>query len=527
MKKALKINISGIIFHIDEDAYEKLKGYLKTVELYFSGREGGKEIIDDIESRIAELFQSRTGQQKQVITIDDVDEVTGIMGDPSDFVEELDEEEASAPRQTKTTRRSGKRLYRDPENSVLGGVCGGLGAYFAIDPVIIRILFAVLFIAGYGLWGLVYIILWIAIPRAVSISQRLEMRGERVTVSNIEKTVKEEYESVRENFKNIEKTDGYKQASSAIGEIFNVLGRIVVALAKVVAVIIGIALVFAGFVLLMAFLGVFFLKSTAFSFGWFDGAIFPVNQFLSAFVDPSNLTIMLVALFFAITIPLISIIYGGIKLVFNIRGRDRGIGIVALIIWIASLSVLFSFGLIEGRKFAFRGTVQENVIVTPPPSNTLYLQLNENVNVRSLEDITWFDHPFRGIYSDPERKTFHSRPSLSIRRARIDEPELIIERRARGASQLRSELNAEGLLYSWELKDSILVFDNLFSLPPGHTWNFPELTLRLNLPEDHKVHIGDRMDRIITSARTAERVRIQSMTGKKWRMTENGLERVN
>jgi hypothetical protein len=93
MKKAIKINISGVIFHIDEDAYEKLNAYIKSIELYFLDKEGGKEIVDDIEARIAELFQSRTDNQKQVITIGHVNEVIGIMGDPSDFVEAAEEVE--------------------------------------------------------------------------------------------------------------------------------------------------------------------------------------------------------------------------------------------------------------------------------------------------------------------------------------------------------------------------------------------------------------------------------------------------
>lgn len=527
MKKAIKININSVIFHIDEDAYEKLNSYLKTVELYFSGKDGGKEIVDDIESRIAELFLSRVSTQKEVITLSDVTEVTAIMGDPSDFVGEADEEpednetrEGDAKRFSKT---GPKRLYRDPENAVFGGVCGGLGAYFGIDPIILRILFVILLIAGYGVWGFVYIVLWIAIPKAVSIAQKLEMRGERVTISNIEKTVKQEYQEVKTNFKKLEKSEGYKQATSAIGEIFQVIGRIFLIIARVVLILLGVALVFSGFILLMSFMGIFFFKSTLFSFGWFSGSIFPLEGVLSSFVDPVNITVVLVALFFAVIIPLITIIYGGIKLIFQINTRDRGIGVVALIFWIASISVLFTVGFIESRKYAFKGVSQENVVISAPPSRTLYLQLNDNVNTSVLEDLTWFHSPARGIYYDTADERFWSRPSLRITQVSGDRPELVIERRARGASQLYSELNADNLVYEWELSDSLLIFDNMFTCPPGDPIVFSEISLRLNLPEGHSVFIGDKMDRIITSARTKERNRISSMSGKTWNMTGEGL----
>jgi hypothetical protein len=129
----------------------------------------------------------------------------------------------------------------------------------------------------------------------------------------------------------------------------------------------------------------------------------------------------------------------------------------------------------------------------------------------TMEDISWL------------MNRFWSRPSLRISQVFGDRPELVIERRARGSSQLYSELNADKIVYEWELSDSLLVFDNMFTGPPGEPIVFSEISLRLNLPEGHSVYIGDKMDRIITSARTKERNRISSMTGKTWNMTGEGL----
>ncbi len=198
MKKAIKINLSGLIFHIDDDAYEKLKAYLDTISRHFSNKEESKEIIDDIESRIAELFQERITDETQVITLAIVNEVIDIMGNPEDIADSGEETDGQSS--FHETYSGNKRLYRDPERSVIGGVCGGLSAYFSVDPVIFRLLFVIFFFAG-GASILVYIILWIVLPKAESAAQKLEMRGEKVNVSNLEKKIREEYDNVKENVK--------------------------------------------------------------------------------------------------------------------------------------------------------------------------------------------------------------------------------------------------------------------------------------------------------------------------------------
>ena len=196
MKKTIKIKIGGVVFHIDDDAYDMLKEYLNSLNDHFKGMEGGTEVIDDIETRIAEIFEQKVGDRKEVIDKNDVVSMIEIMGEAKDII---DEEEPFTTGTEKTYSRTGKRLYRDPDNAILGGVCGGLGAYFNVDPVWFRILFIIL-VFVYGL-GLVYIILWIVLPKAETTTQKLEMKGKNVTVQNIERSLKEEYESVKGNFR--------------------------------------------------------------------------------------------------------------------------------------------------------------------------------------------------------------------------------------------------------------------------------------------------------------------------------------
>ena len=180
MKKTFTINISGTIFHIEDDAYEVLQKYLVNLKNHFGIDDEGKEIIADIEARIAEIFNEKSTVEKKVVTMEWVNEVVGIMGTPEDFAEEESGEDPVIEKQKR--KRS---LYRDPDRRVLGGVCGGLGAYFNMDPVILRIIFAVLFLITSGAALLAYLILWIAVPKATNTAQRLEMRGQEATVKNI------------------------------------------------------------------------------------------------------------------------------------------------------------------------------------------------------------------------------------------------------------------------------------------------------------------------------------------------------
>ena len=190
MNKIMNISIGGIIFHVDEEAYEKLKKYLEEIKKHFNKSDGGEEIISDIEGRIVELFQQKLNSKKEVINLEDVNKVISIMGKPSDFD---NENEYADP----DIRQMGKkRLFRDIDNRMIGGVCSGLGAYFRLDTVWFRLGFVIATLSGLSI--LAYLILWIIIPAARTVSEKLEMQGDPVTVSNIEKSIREEVDGLRD-----------------------------------------------------------------------------------------------------------------------------------------------------------------------------------------------------------------------------------------------------------------------------------------------------------------------------------------
>mgnify|MGYP000918770945 FL=1 len=188
MKVTVNINLGGYAFNVDDDAYERLRQYMKSLEKEFSGEPGVSEIMSDIEGRISELFKARLNAYKQVITMKDVEEVMAILGSP-ELISGSEPDGEVPP-------RSSRRMYRDPDRRVLGGVCAGISAYLDWDPLILRIIFAILiFAGGFGL-GL-YLILWIVLPEAKTTAQKLEMRGDPVTIDNIKDSVRQEFETVK------------------------------------------------------------------------------------------------------------------------------------------------------------------------------------------------------------------------------------------------------------------------------------------------------------------------------------------
>lgn len=206
MKKTFTINICGSVFHIEEDAYEVLQKYLINLKNHFGNDDEGKEILADIEARIAEICTVKSADGKNLITLDLINEVIEIMGTPESISQETDDEEPLSGQ-----AKSKKRLYRDPEHRVLGGVCGGLAAYFDMDLAVMRIIFVLLTFITTGAGVLAYLILWIAVPKAVNTAQRLEMRGQNVSVKNIEKFIKEEANAVKESYQKYRKASVFSK----------------------------------------------------------------------------------------------------------------------------------------------------------------------------------------------------------------------------------------------------------------------------------------------------------------------------
>jgi phage shock protein PspC (stress-responsive transcriptional regulator) len=227
MNKTVNINLGGIFFYIDEDAYMKLTRYFDAIKRSLSKSSGQEEILKDIEIRVSELLTEKQKSEKHVVGLKDVDEVITVMGQPEDYIIDEDGSENKGTNFTNTgTSTQFKKLYRDRDSAVIGGVLSGLGHYFGIDKVWLRVILLVLFFA-YGTGLLLYIILWIVMPEAVTTSEKLEMTGEPVTISNIERKVREEFEGFSDKFKdsNDKLSHEFKSFNDKYGDKINYQAR--------------------------------------------------------------------------------------------------------------------------------------------------------------------------------------------------------------------------------------------------------------------------------------------------------------
>jgi phage shock protein C len=203
MQRIIQINIAGRVLPIEEDAYQLLHDYINSLECQFRG-DDGKEIIEDIENRISELFSIRLQSGAQAIDRNDVRKVIETLGSASDLNDGANSHKQQAPNftygsqntQQNYTRRT-SRLYRDPYDKVIGGVCSGLSHYFDVDPVIIRLIMAVLFLT-FGIGLIAYIIAWAIIPVARSREELCNMNGgQPVTFHEISRNVQGELQDLK------------------------------------------------------------------------------------------------------------------------------------------------------------------------------------------------------------------------------------------------------------------------------------------------------------------------------------------
>ena len=523
MKKTLTINISGSIFHIDEDAFEKLQAYLRTINAHYGTSEEGREIIIDIEARISEIFQEKLGSKDQVVTVEMVEEVITIMGKPEEIFatddDTIDEETTGAEAVSGKRKR---RLYRDPDHRVLGGVASGLAAYFGIDVVFIRLLFVLLFIFGYGFALLVYIILWIVVPKALTTTQKLEMKGKKVNISNIEESIKDEYKEVKENFEKMRDKSG-PQVRDGFDRVIDFLGSALRLLLKVVIILLGIGFIFAGFVSLISFIGSMIFAHSF--FGPFADFHFPGTLFPKVFLDGASITLFTIGILIVVGIPLLLLIFAGIKLLFNFKTNNKVIGFSALAAWLGGIILLIILSFSQVKGYMHSSTRYSETFDLPAFQNdTLYLKCIDNVDYDWHEKNIDFDR-IKIIVKDDEEMII-GEPTLDIERSYSDNFEVKLRKKARGRTQDRAVENAEGIRYSWNQNDSLVIFDEYFTLDEDSKWRNQRLHITVKVPEGKVVYLDDSMGKIIHDIDNVSNTWDFDMLDKKWIMKKEGLSLV-
>ncbi len=481
MKKTLTINMNGMVFHIDEDAYNSLKNYLDAIDRHFSNKNEGREVIADVEARIAELFKERLKNQREVVTIDDVKEIIRIMGNPEDFSQEEPSTDNSTHEEKNYENRN-RRIYRDTDNRVIGGVCAGLGIYFGIDPVIIRVIMLIAFFV-FGMGPMIYIILWIAMPKAITTAQKLEMRGEKVNISNIERSIKEEINDVKESLKKNFSRKNLNESNNLFYKLIHVFGILITTFIKII-------LIFIGVILLIILISLLFGISFPFLFA--HQLPFEPFTFLSIFISPISFLGFRICLIILIAIPVFSIIYGIIRLIFGIEYRNRFLRISAGILWLISLCVLIGLLVVELNNSKSVSRNIQQIPLKPFSGDTLFINMNENH--MHINNSTHFHFHKLFIQAKDDEFIMSGMPDVIVEKGNSNQYEFILQKEARGIDDIKAKQNTDKIDYSWMQKDSLLTIDQFFTLPVNEKWHMQILKIIVKVPTGKTVLMDRKLD---------------------------------
>jgi phage shock protein PspC (stress-responsive transcriptional regulator) len=475
MNKTVNINLGGMFFHIDEDAYQKLTRYFDAIKRSLSNSSGQDEIIKDIEMRVSELLTEKQKTEKHVVGLKDVDEVITVMGQPEDY--RIDEEGIgnTSTNFTSSSSNSNRKLYRDKDNGMVGGVLAGLGHYFGIDKVWLRIFFLILFFA-WGTGVLAYIILWIVMPEAKTTAEKLEMTGEPVTISNIEKKVREEFENVSDKFKNANYDEMGNRIKTGAEKVGSSLGDFIISVFRVFSKFLGVILIIAGlFILAGLFIAVFTLGSSSIIEVPWQGFVEAGN-----FTDYPVWTFGLI-MFFAVGIPFFFLSLLGFKL---LSPSLKSIGNIAkytlLAIWLISVSLAIAVGIKQASAFAVDGRVVKKEILNLNPADTLLLKFKHNdYFAKNLYDNDNFK-----ITIDSTGKDVIYSNNVSFRIAQTDTKSayIQIEKEAKGKTLFEAKQRAEKIKYSYKVIGNQLIFDNYLLSDLKEKFRDQEIEITLFLP---------------------------------------------
>jgi phage shock protein PspC (stress-responsive transcriptional regulator) len=473
MNKTVNINIGGLFFHIDEDAYQKLSRYFDAIKRSLSNSSGKDEIMKDIEMRVAELLTEKQKSDKHVINNKDVDEVIVVMGQPEDY--RIDDEATDAKSEPFYNMPNRKKLYRDKDRGLIGGVCTGLGHYFGVEAVWIKIIFLLLAFTSFGV--IAYLILWIATPKAVTTSEKLEMTGEPVTISNIEKKVREEFDSVSNKFKNANYDEMGNQVKTGAERVASGLGDVLMKIFGVFAKVLGsIILVFSALSLAGLFIGLFTFGSTSF----IDA---PWQRYVEA-VNYTDIPLWAFGLltFLAIGIPLFFFLLLGLKLlVSNMKSLSAAAKYSLLAIWIFAVGSLVVIGIKQSTESAFEGKVVQKETLNIQPTDTLQIKFVSNdyfsKNVYEHEDFIFTQDSLKNevIYSN--------QISFEIKSTDKAQPYLQIEKLADGKSFKEANERAEKIKYGFKMVGNQLLLDNYLLTEMASKYRDQRVELYLYLPK--------------------------------------------
>lgn len=573
MKKNISINISGIIFHIEEDGYERLKNYLDSIHRYFSSFDESSEIVSDIEGRIAEIFLSKLNEGKQVITLEDVEALITTMGSVQDFKEA---EELSAGPETysdeeyeETFHRETKRLYRDAERKILGGVSAGIANYFKIDPLWIRLILILLAIGSYGiviiayiaLWiflpeaydlkedqkvkkmyrnpqdkviagvssgiaayfgvdvtlirllfviftfiggsGLIaYIILWLILPEATSLTDRMQMKGDPITLSNIEANIKKSLKVTPSEDENVLVkvllfpfrllAAIFKGLGKALGPFLDFLMDFIRVSAGLLLIIIGFSIVVSLLIAIGVFIGLWpAITETGVFVGLEDIGI-PWEVIENSFPFFTG-----IAAFFIAAIPGVLLLLLGVSAIVKRIIFNAATGWSMLALFFIS-AIILSVN-VPAMIWNFQEEGEYRKVET--------FSFSGKIPVLELREVG-YDH--------------YDVTNLRIRGHEGTEYKLIQDFEAQGPTRKEAAENAQMVSYEVNRKDSILIFDSNIQFKEDAKFRAQRLEMTLYIPYDSVFVMDPSLRHILRNTIYQNGYNIYDLENNKWKFNKDG-----
>jgi phage shock protein PspC (stress-responsive transcriptional regulator) len=613
MKKIININLSGRVIPIEDSAYEKLQGYIESLRKYFSNEEGRDEIINDIESRIAELMNEKVRKGADRITDADVDEIIASMGRPEDFDADdtpTDQQTASQQKESSYTNYSEKkgrrRLYRDTSDKVLGGVCSGIANYLNVDPAIIRILFAIVTFGGFGfgilvyglLWmvlpsqdlegfsgkrlyrnpddkviggvagGLaayfkreawvvrlifaspillsaftsifsatiyhynfhlvpnilfgslsgtfifIYIILWIVLPEASSQYEKMEMRGEKVDVNTIRQNVKEGIQQTKERLKDwgSEVKESAQSFSNKAKDFANTRGKTFAAeageaarrtsngIGHVIGVIFKSFFLFvAGSIALGLFVALIALLFTGIA--WW-----PVNHFL--WTSKWQQLYAWGTLIFFLGVPLIAFIIWIIRRIIRVRSRSGYLGWTFGGLWVIGWICATLFAASISRDLREYEHSDTPITITQPQKGKMVVKVSEP-ELEYTGSFAWINDESTG-WDLTEDTLKLSAIRFNIELSDDSDFHVIMKKYSAGTTRGEARQRAEKIIYNVSYKDSVLDLGSGYAIDKNSKYRGQKIEMEIQIPANRKI----RFDASVEDKLNPMNVRIQKYHGR-------------
>lgn len=481
MKKTISVNIKGLSFTIEEDAYELLQDYLERLGEIFAAQQGGDDILEDIEIRIAELFNGRLNESKSVIELKDVQEVLATLGNPEEILTDSEDEPSEEQSYSSHSHSHEKRLFRDEENAMIGGVCAGLANYFNMDISIIRIIFVATFLfAGFGFP--LYIILWIAVPRARNTIDRLRMKGRPITVENVRSEVEQAADRIKESTRSFNKRmhqerDSYKRRAARGG--------------RILTAIIGFILIMMGLVNLVGFM-VFIVGGTQIIPVQSDTGFLSITELGELLLsNPADIQLAWIGGLMVVLSIILFLFLAGSMLLFRIHNRWGKRSLAGLIITgFIGFFICLTIGMRSARDIAVEGGGRIEVGHLQAEELTILPQLKRLPGDKEFQIVSNGDFGFFSIegkylktygidfeFTKSADSSFHIYQNLN----------------ARGHSHLAAVQKSKRIRHGISLTGDTLMVDTEYSFPKSDKIRLQDVVITIEIPENGKIRFKDKI----------------------------------